>query len=107
MTPQKIASIIASALRQRGIETTDPTRQIASRRTGVGRGHRVREWVITITGQPKPILVIVRIADTRPTTRENQYADEHRLPQTIDPDAISQDSSYSFDASGLPLKNER
>jgi hypothetical protein len=109
-TPQKIASVIASGLAMHGIDAGDPEHITASRRTSVGRGHRVKEWVMEITAEQtgsKPILVIVRIADTRPTTRENQYATGGaHIDRTIDPDALSPES-YSFDASGLPLRNER
>jgi hypothetical protein len=98
-TPQGIASLIVSSLAIRGLGPTDPHKELASRKIGHRKGHRVNEWVIEIA-QPgtKPILVIVRIADTRPSTVTAQLQ-----AQGIADEPSNDAASFHFDQSGLPI----
>ena len=95
LTPQKVSSILQSALTLRGLNIGEPFTEVTTR-----KGHRVQEHVFRLR-QPgaKPILVIVRIDDVRLS---------HRLPSVQAPTGEPGANSFSFhfDSSGLPLLDE-
>jgi hypothetical protein len=97
ITPERIASILYSALGQRDFNLEDikvcPVIRRESRRGFHVRSHRVKEWFFEVRdgGTSKPVLVCVRIADTRPER-------VHEIPEEPGKDF------YRFDASGLPIR---
>jgi len=106
-TPEKLASSIYSVLAQRDIIDTDQvdickaqvSRKVRQPGSGaMGRPHMVQEYFITIPNDGRPIIVSVRIADTR--------APQHRQPIPARPGRDQGYNGYHFDASGLPLLNE-
>lgn len=103
MTPERVASILYSALSQRGLDLDDLDFEQVTRRPGNRRGHRVKEWFFHVNGRGRPIIVSVRIADTRPDPQYHEPPDQTQPPGAV-PGRDS--SSFHFDPSGLPLRDE-
>jgi hypothetical protein len=99
VTPARLAAAIHWELLAAGFELADMRTERVTRKPHHGRGHTVQEHHFTVLSEGRPVIVSVRIADTR---RAPAYP-----PPTENPDDYWGDAaSFTFDGSGLPLRDE-
>jgi len=98
-SPELLASILKSALDQRGYDTSDLRVDLVSRRPlGQAHSHRVQEHFFLVQGARTQIIISARRADMRgPLYRPEPIQATGDQPG---------ENAYHFDASGIPMFDE-